>query len=37
MSIRRRYPETPLVGAAAAVFDKNGRRAAACSTAAPHA
>jgi 8-oxo-dGTP diphosphatase len=25
MSVRRRYPETPLVGAAAVVFDENGR------------
>ena len=25
MNVRRRYPETPLVGAAAAVFDEQGR------------
>ena len=25
MSVRRQYPETPLVGAAAAVFDQDGR------------
>jgi ADP-ribose pyrophosphatase YjhB (NUDIX family) len=25
MNVRRQYPETPLVGAAAAVFDKRGR------------
>ena len=25
MSVRRRYPDAPLVGAGAAVFDENGR------------